>query len=328
MIRRFQKNHQVILTSRNYREVTQLSKLQKLNLKFVGKHGGVEKFDKLEASTNRINQISKIIQNQSPDVVVSFCSPEASRVAYGLGIKHIAFSDSPHAEAVMRLSVPLIQKLLIPWIIPKNEFTKFGIDKKNILQYKAIDASIIAKRILSKKIKIPSKNTKRKTILIRVEEDQAAYSSKNTKKTIMIIKNIIKEFSNENILVLGRYESQIRFLKRTFGEKIKIPNKVIDGKMLLSSVDVFVGSGGTMTAESALLGIPTISYNAVPNFIESYLVKNKLVKRETNPKQLVRSIRKFINSSNIEHKKRAKKALNSMEDPYPKLVRAIRANRK
>jgi len=294
----------------------------------VGKHGGVEKFDKLEASTNRINQISKIIQNQSPDVVVSFCSPEASRVAYGLGIKHIAFSDSPHAEAVMRLSVPLIQKLLIPWIIPKNEFTKFGIDKKNILQYKAIDASIIAKRILGKKIKIPSKNTKRKTILIRVEEDQAAYSSKNTKKTIMIIKNIIKEFSNENILVLGRYGSQIRFLKRTFGEKIKIPNKVIDGKMLLSSVDVFVGSGGTMTAESALLGIPTISYNAVPNFIESYLVKNKLVKRETNPKQLVRSIRKFINSSNIEHKKRAKKALNSMEDPYPKLVRAIRANRK
>ncbi len=328
MIRRFQKNHQVILTSRNYREVTQLSKLRKLNLKFVGKHGGVEKYDKLKTSTNRINQLSGIIKNQSPDIVVSFCSPEASRVAYGLGIRHIAFSDSPHAEAVMRLSVPLIQKLLIPWIIPKNEFTKFGIDKKNILQYKAIDASIIAKRILGKKIKIPSKNTKRKTILIRVEEDQAAYSSKNTKKTIMIIKNIIKEFSNENILVLGRYGSQIRFLKRTFGEKIKIPNKVIDGKMLLSSVDVFVGSGGTMTAESALLGIPTISYNAVPNFIESYLVKNKLVKRETNPKQLVRSIRKFINSSNIEHKKRAKKALNSMEDPYPKLVRAIRANRK
>jgi len=157
-----------------------------------------------------------------------------------------------------------------------------------------------------------------------VEEDQAAYSSKNTKKTIMIIKNIIKEFVAENILVLGRYESQIRFLQRTFGGKIIILKKVIDGKMLLSRVDVFVGSGGTMTAESALLGIPTISYNAVPNLIENYLVKNKLVKRQTNPKQLVRSIRKFINSSNIDHKKRAKKALYSMEDPYPKLVRAIR----
>jgi len=324
MIKRFQKNHHVICTSRNYREVTQLAKLRKLSLKFVGKHGGVEKYNKLYASTNRIHLLSKIIRNHSPEIAVSFCSPEASRVSYGLGIKHIAFSDSPHAEAVMRLSVPLIQKLLIPWIIPKKEFIKFGINKKNILQYKAIDAATIAKRVLDKKIKIPFINKKRKTILVRVEEDQAAYSSKNTKKTIMIIKSLIKEFSDENILVLGRYDYQIRFLNRTFGKKIKILNKVIDGKVLLSNVDVFVGSGGTMTAESALLGIPTISYNAVPNLIESYLVKNKLVKRETNPKQLARSIRKLINSSNIEYKKRAKKALNSMEDPYTKLVKTIR----
>ncbi len=324
MIKRFQKNHHVICTSRNYREVTQLAKLRKLSLKFVGKHGGVEKFDKLLASTNRISLLSKIIRNHCPEIAVSFCSPEASRVSYGLGIKHIAFSDSPHAEAVMRLSVPLVQKLLIPWIIPKKEFIKFGINKKSILQYKAIDAATIAKRVIDKKIKVPVINKKRKTILIRVEEDQAAYSSKNTKKTIMIIKSIIKEFADENILVLGRYGSQIRFLNRTFGKKIKILDKVIDGKMLLSNVDVFVGSGGTMTAESALLGIPTISYNAVPNLIESYLVKNKLVKRETNPKQIARSIRKLINSSNIEHKKRAKKALNSMEDPYTKLVKTIR----
>ena len=324
MIKRFQKNHRVICTSRNYREVTQLAKLRKLSLKFVGKHGGVEKFDKLLASANRISLLSKIIRNYCPEIAVSFCSPEASRVSYGLGIKHIAFSDSPHAEAVMRLSVPLVQKLLIPWIIPKKEFIKFGINKKNILQYKAIDAATIAKRVLGKKIKVPFTNKKRKTILVRVEEDQAAYSSKNTKKTIMIIKSIIKEFADENILVLGRYGSQIRFLNRTFGNKIKILDKVIDGKMLLSNVDVFVGSGGTMTAESALLGIPTISYNAVPNLIESYLVKNKLVKRETNPKKITRSIRKLINSSNIEHKKRAKKALNSMEDPYTKLVKTIR----
>ena len=325
MIRRFQKNHRITLTSRNYREVTQLAKLRKLNLKYVGKHGGGEKYDKLDASTNRISQLSRIIKKESPNIVISFCSPEASRVAYGLGIKHIAFSDSPHAEAVMRLSVPLVQKLLIPWIIPKNEFIKFGISKENILQYKAIDASIIAKRILGKKTKVLNSNKKRKTILVRVEEDQAAYSSNNTRKTMIIIKNIIKEFSDENILVLGRYGTQIRFLKKTFGNKIKVLNKVIDGKMLLSSVDVFVGSGGTMTAESALLGVPTISYNAVPNFIEGYLVRNKLVKRETNPKQLVNSIRKFLNSSNIDFKRHAKKALNSMEDPYPILVRAIRS---
>ena len=120
MIGQFQKRHRVICTSRNYREVTNLAKIRKLNLIFVGKHGGSEKFYKLNASNNRINQLSKIIQKNKPDIAVSFCSPEASRVAFGLGIKHISFSDSPHAEAVMRLSIPLIQKLLIPWIISRQ----------------------------------------------------------------------------------------------------------------------------------------------------------------------------------------------------------------
>ena len=323
MIRRLGKKHQVICTSRNYREVTQLGKLRKLGLKFVGKHGGADKFDKLDASINRTSLLSKIIKKHSPDVAISFCSPEASRVAFGLGIKHICFSDSPHAEAVMRLTVPLVQKLFVPWIIPKNNFTKYGIDKSNIVHYKAIDAGLIAKRNIPSKNKNLFKNNK-KTILVRVEEDQAAYSSKNTKKTVLIIKNIIKEFDDENILVLGRYGTQIRSLKKTFGNKIKILNKVVDGKAILSNVDVFVGSGGTMTAESALLGVPTISYNAVPNLVEGYLVKKKLVKRETDPKRIVSAVKKLLSSSNIESKKRAKSFLNSMEDPYSKLEKAIR----
>ncbi len=47
-----------------------------------------------------------------------------------------------------------------------------------------------------------------------------------------------------------------------------------DGKYLLNNTDMFIGSGGTMTAESALMGVPTISYNAVPNIVENFLVKN------------------------------------------------------
>jgi len=323
MIIRLRKDHQLICTSRNYREVSKLAKLRKMNLIFVGKHGGAEKYDKLHASTNRMTLLSKIIKNYSPDIAVSFCSPEASRVSYGLGIKHIAFSDSPHAEAVMRLTVPLVQKLLIPWIIPKKEFTKFGIDESDIIQYKAIDAATIVKREVSKNIKFSFNNKRKKTILIRMEEEQAAYSGKNRKKIISIIKNIVNEFKTENIVILPRYDSQIKFLNRIFGKNVKILNKVVDGKALLSSVDVFIGSGGTMTAESALLGVPTISYNAVPNIIENYLVKKKLVRRESDPRRLVNSIRSVISSSNIDYKNRAKKELSSMEEPYAKLIKAM-----
>ncbi len=324
MIKRLQKNHQILCTSRNYREVNQLSKILKMKLIFVGKHGGSQKVHKLHASINRISRLTKIIKKFSPDVTISFCSPEASRIAYGLGVKHIAFSDSPHAKAVMQLSLPFVQKLLIPWVIPKNEFIKFGISVKNIIQYKAIDASVIVKQKSLKKTKQSLKKTKKKIILIRVEEEQAAYTSKNKVSTSAIIKAIVKEFENERVIILGRYLSQIKSLNQTFGKKAKVLKKVVDGKSLLQKTDVFVGSGGTMTAEAALLGVPTISYNAVPNFIEDYLVRKKLVNRETNPVRIVRIIKQLMELPKNRTKAKAKRILDSMEDPYDKLVKAIK----
>ena len=324
MIKRIKKNHTVLCTSRDYNQVTQLAKIRNLKLVIIGKHGGPKRHDKLNASLRRAKLLSIRVKEFSPDITVSFCSPEAARVSYGLNIAHICFSDSPHAKAVMRLVIPLVQKLLIPWIIPKKEFIKFGIDIKNIIQYRAIDAAIISKRRISKNGKKLVKESKRKMILVRVEEEYASYSSKK-RPAIPIIKEIIKNFRNEEIVVMARYASQARHIEQTFGKKIRVLDKVVDSKILLENTRIFVGSGGTMTAESALLGIPTISYNAVPNIIEAYLARKKLVIRETNPKKIVIAIMKMFESSNLEIKKKSKKMLDSMEDPYPILVKTMKS---
>ena len=323
MVEKLRKKHNVLCTSRSYDEVTKLAKIRNFDLVYVGKHGGNEKYDKLEASTNRINELSLLIDKFSPELVISFCSPEAARVSFGMGIKHIAFCDSPHANAVMKLTLPLIQKLLIPWIIPKKEFSKYGIDIKNIIPYRAIDAYVTIKRSVNKKDPLPFKNNHKKNILIRVEEEQASYTQKS-RKIIPIIKEIINEFNGENIVILGRYTEQIKNLRKLFGKKAKILQMSFDGKYLLSNTHVFLGSGGTMTAESALLGVPTISYNAVPNIVEKYLVRNNLVKRETNPKKINKTIKKILESSDYNYRKRAREISNSMEDPIQKLIQVIR----
>jgi len=316
------KNHEFLCTSRSYNEVSKLSKIRNFDLIFVGKHGGAKKSTKLDAHIDRMKKLSPIITKFSPDLTISFCSPEAARISFGLAIKHVAFCDSPHAEAVMRLTLPLIQKLLIPWIIPKKEFVKYGIQSKNIIQYKAIDAAITIKRQSTKNKTLYFKKSNKKIILIRMEEEQAAYLSKST-KIIPIIKKIIDEFSEENIIILGRYSEQIKKLKTIFGKRAQILKMSYDGKFLLENIDIFIGSGGTMTAESALLGVPTISYNAVPNIVENYLVKNNLVKRESNPQKIVKIIKKYMKSSDEEIKKRATRISCQMEDPIQKLFEVI-----
>ncbi|MCH9041239.1 MAG: DUF354 domain-containing protein [Nitrosopumilus sp.] len=323
IIEKLGKKHEILCTSREYEEVVKLAKIRDFNLIFVGKHGGGNKKAKLEASIDRMGKLSGKIKVFSPDLTISFCSPEAAKISFGLGIRHVAFCDSPHADAVMRLTLPLIQKLLIPNVIPKNEFSKYGIDKKNIISYKAIDAVVTIKRKINQEAVLPFRKNKRKNILIRVEEEEAAYASKSS-KIISIIKQVTKEYGEENIVILGRYTKQIQNLQKKFGKKAKIVKMSFDGKHLLNNTDVFIGSGGTMTAESALLGIPTISYNAVPNIIENFLVKKYLVKRETNPNKISNHIKKIFGSSNNVNQKRAKIIVEQMEDPIKKLIKVIK----
>jgi Uncharacterized protein conserved in archaea len=100
----------------------------------------------------------------------------------------------------------------------------------------------------------------------------------------------------------------------------------VNGKEILNNVDCFIGSGGTMTAEAGLLGIPTISLNAVPNRIEDFLVKNKIVVRSESPNRISREIFQALNNENIikKRKQRANKLVASFEDPYQVLLRTIR----
>lgn len=321
MAQKLGKNHKILCTSRNYSQVVDLAKLKHVNLLIVGKHGGSGRKDKLKASAKRVEHLTDIISKLSPDLAISFCSPEASRVAFGLGIKHIVFSDSPHAEAVMKLALPFAQKLLIPWIIPKKEFVKYGISKNNIVQYKAIDAAVIVKNVSD--VRPIVANSHKKTIVIRLEESSAAYVIGKTSISNSIICKFSQEREKYNVIVLARYKSQIDNLRKEFGNKVRIMNKVIDGKSLLSVTDLFIGSGGTMTAESALMGIPTISYDAVPNYIEKYLVKIGLVKRETSPRNILQVARKML-TEGPKNKEKARKILNSMEDPFSKLVSVIK----
>jgi len=362
MIKRIKKNNTVLCTSRDYDQVTQLAKIRNLKLIIVGKHGGSERHDKLNASLHRTKLLSARIKKFSPDITISFCSPEAARVSYGLGVPHICFSDSPHATAVMKLSLPYADKLLIPWIIPKSDFKNMGIDPKNIIQYKSIDAAQITKRKVFLTCGTGINSRHWKTILIRTPEDEAAYSSKQS-DVVNIIKKIEKDFLGCHITVLTRYKKQAESLKKKFSKsvqnkwipyadydksnpqkmkergipehirsKFQIVSKVVDGHKMLLDSDVFVGSGGTMTAESALLGVPTISYNAIPNRIEDYLVSKKIVARCMTPNKIAERITRVFQLTSYrggrsERTRRLElqKFVNSLEDPYPILLKTIKS---
>jgi predicted glycosyltransferase len=125
--------HDVLCTSRKYREAVELARIKKLDLIPIGSHGGADRYHKLRESAHRTYELTEVIKQFEPDAAITFSSPEGSRVAFGLGITHIGFNDSPHAEAVAKLTIPLTSKLHCPWVIPHSAWLGYGIAKKNVV---------------------------------------------------------------------------------------------------------------------------------------------------------------------------------------------------
>ena len=314
--------HEVLCTSRKYREAAELARIKKLDLTVVGSHGGADRYNKLRESASRTYELAEVVKRSGPDVAVTFSSPEGSRVAFGLGIRHIGFNDSPHAEAVAKLTIPLTSKLYCPWVIPRSAWSGYGIAKKNIVHYRALDPAAWLKHDETPEVK-----QDKKMILLRLEESKASYIADKKIGTAKMIDSFVNKLSQlANIVVLCRYEDQIAEVESSYGDKVHVLQDVVDGTTLVKSTHLFVGAGGTMTAEAALLGKPTISIAPIQFYTQRYLVKSGLVKRAITSKSLVRLCMKMISDESYmqAQKKKAARILGSMEDPTDSVISALR----
>jgi len=319
--------HEVLSTSRKYREAVELARIKKLDLTFVGSHGGADRYNKLREGARRTYELAEVVKQFGPDVAVTFSSPEGSRVAFGLGIRHIGFNDSPHAEAVAKLTIPLTSKLYCPWVIPRYAWSGYGIAKKNIVHYRALDPAAWLKHHNNNNDDIQEVKQERKMILLRLEESKASYIADKKINTIKMIDRFVDElWQSANIVVLCRYKDQIADIESRYGNKVQVLRNVVEGTNLIKSTQLFVGAGGTMTAEAALLGKPTISIAPIQFYVEKYLIRSGLVKRAIDSRSLVRLGTKMLSDKGYiqTQQKRAARILRRMEDPTESMISALR----
>ena len=330
MVKRLRRRgHRVLCTSRSYREVSALAAVRRLRIDEIGRHGGGTRLGKLRASARRLGPLADRAAAFGPDLAVSYCSPDGTLVSHGLGVRHAAFIDAPHSHKVLQLAAPLVQKLLVPWIIPKAAIARHGIRPVDVVQYRSIDGAITAKRRAAPPARgtppLPADPSK-STILVRPTETQASYTD-GSNVADRAIRAVADGFSSENILVLSRYAEQTKRIRKMFGAAVTAIDMSYDGRYLLDRCDVFVGSGGTMTAEAALTGVPTVSYNGVPNVVEEYLVRRRLAHREETEAGIKSRISRILSAGGAARASaaaRARAETSAMEDPFDSLLRAAR----
>ena len=327
------RGFKTFLTTRQYREVNELLELKGTKATQVGRHGGGELKDKLLESSKRVLDLIEVVEEQKPDVAISFSSPEAARVAFGLKVPHFCISDSPHAEAVCRLTIPLSQKLFTPWVIPVHAWSRYGATLRDIVRYRALDPIVWLNSDGSntKTLDALKLDPNKPILVVRPPEEFAAYltersSTLSSKVTDVIGKVLEINGDGMQIVILPRYDVQRDRLKKRFGERVIVPEHVIDAIPLVRASSVFIGGGGTMTAEAALLGIPVISYYpGEPTFVERFLIKYGLVERVLDPGRIAQRAFAISKSDDFRefYQKKSAKLVGSMEDPLCIIIQRI-----
>ena len=319
----------VLATSRRYREVGPLAERAGLDLKYVGERGNRGREDQLVAATSRQAEMIPVVKEFHPDVAVSIASAVCARVAFGLGIKHVAVNDSPHSEVAGRLTLPLSGHLLCPWVIPYKAWEKYGLRRRQITKYRALDPAAWLKRPPLGG-PVPDLDPAKKTITVRVQESDAPYLAKTDMSwTDKVLGSLIETFPDANLVALGRYDFQVEELRTKFGGRCTVPDEIVSGHGLLSATDLFIGMGGTMNAEAALMGVPTISAFQGQLYTDRFLQKVGLLEKALTPASLLSHARRLLtDSSKRSHAKNAARVLGSMEDPVPKVAAFIRQTAK
>jgi len=315
------RGHDVSVTTRHYREVEQLLQIRHTRATAIGRHGGADLPTKLAESSKRIIELAEFVKRSIPDVAISYCSPEAARVAYGLRIPHYSICDSPHAEAVCRLTLPLSRKLFTPKVVPKNAWKRYSMSPPDIVRYNALDPAVWIREYAPGLDFAGTSDThgEKPVALLRPEEEYASYLQTGSFKK-SIITQLARSLNDLSVkvIVLPRYESQVGTLARELADVASVVPNVVDALRLLSRCSVFIGAGGTMTAEAALMGVPTIScYPSAPTYVDKFLFRVMLAERILSVERAVARVRRVLKDPElaIRQKQRAGRILAKMEDP-------------
>lgn len=323
LVRRLREHrHDAFVTTRHYREVEELLQLRETEATIIGKHGGADLSAKLVESSKRITELAEHVAKKKPDLAISCCSPEAARVAYGLGIPHYALCDSPHAEAVCRLTIPLSKKLFTPRAVPKSAWKRYCITSSAVVRYDALDPAVWIR------VYAPGPDPRqalgldkeKPVVVLRTEEEYASYLLQGQRRMRTIVSELarpLKELGAQ-VVLLPRYQKQVEVLTRELAGVATVPAKVVDAVGLLSRSSVFIGAGGTMNAEAALMGVPTIScYPSDPTYVDRYLFRLGLAERILSASRTVNKVRRFLADPMLakHQKEKAHEVLVKMEDP-------------
>lgn len=292
MIRDLQQQHEVIITCRPLANTVDLLNLHKLPHTVVGLHYGKALWAKVFGYPIRCWALYRFLRPLTIDVAISQSSFHSPVVARMLGVRSIYLNDNEHAMG----NIPAFlaaNSIMVPEFLSAAKLRRQFARASKVLQYPGVKEGIylwdLEPRIRGRQ----SQHKPRKTAFIRPEPWTAQYYQGANNFMDDLIQGL-KE--HVRVVVLPRGSAQALHYQRPNFAGVEVVATALDIADIAPECDLFIGAGGTMTREMAVLGIPTISvYQDELLDVDRYLLEvNAFLHR---PALTVREALDFLHSA-------------------------------
>jgi hypothetical protein len=298
--------HEVVLTTRKHPDTLQLADF--LHEKFIvaGKYDPKSLMTRLKSGVCRQLFFCKLFRQNEPQLAISHGSADLCRVAFGLGKPIITTVDTPYAEAVHKLTLPLSNYIVTSKAIPNNILRLYNA-RAEMIGFDSVDEAAWIKGF-KPMIKY---DFGKPLIVVRQLEEKAVYAN-NAANMSTLAKKLTK---------LGK----VVFLSRYHRKKIKkliVPKGFIDSASLAAQADLFVGVGGTITREAALQGTPAIIVDVFKDqHVNDFLAEKGFPIFKPKPSEVMTLAERLVG-----RKYKVKHLLDKLENPVDAIEEIV--NRK
>jgi predicted glycosyltransferase len=257
MVRDLSRSHEVLVTARPLANTVDLLELHGIPHTVVGKHYGAARLAKAYGYPVRVCQLWSFLKRKRIDVAISQSSFHSPVVARLLGVRSIYMNDNEHALG----NVPAFlaaSTILVPECFSACSLRRQFASPGKVLRYPGVKEGIYLER-LEPALRASHERRggdARRSVFVRPEPWTAQYYKAETNFLDPVLLGLK---SAANVTVLPRDRSQANYYAEPRFDAIRVVAGALDIAEIAPHCDLFIGAGGTMTREMAVLGVPTIS---------------------------------------------------------------------
>ena len=261
------RGYTVILTCRDSANTVDILRLHRLPFKVIGRRAGKGRLEKALIFPWRTFALWRYVRHEKPDLAIGQSSFYMPLVAKLLGIPSIYTNDNEYASGNL-FGFVFASRVLLPELLQKEmSRQKWPMIHKTKF-YPGIKEAIY---LSQNPVPMPLQAHKSK-IYFRPEPVNAEYYHAASNASDQLLSKLARRFQ---VVVLPRDAKQAHHYNGLNLENLKVLRKPISLSQIVADCLLFIGAGGSMNRELAVLGVPVISvYGDQPLKVDEYLVRS------------------------------------------------------